>query len=713
MPGGTIEKRPDHLPVPPPGIAQRRRQSEALPARAVRGVYRNRHLTVPLAVPPAAWTAAEIMRAYGMGTDAGLAGAVLAVSVWFFAPHKWLGKDGEPRWPEVWYARLSAAALWLWLWAAATFGASAGTPGEILGTLLIVLSVAWGIPWYRHKRPRGQRKRQRELSYWQNVWEYYAHTWSLGGSHVIEAEDKPAQVRVRIQLVGGKHTLASLRAAVPQIESALDGVTDIGLVRVQEVPGHPSQGDVFLKRENPLKDPVEWDPSMAPSTVHGDAVLGRVETGEWGLGPMRVNAFVNGKTRSGKGNHLLLRVAQLSGCADDRQVVIDLKQRSARTLLRSGGVEYVITTVAEARNYLLMLCAEIAARAREADTGEEQLMATVSTPAVHTLIDEVHPLTSVTAGDSECARLLALGTAQGSGLEVYFEAYTQYGALDESVRTEQTRMNMPLRVCYATEAADHGSFALGDGYHFSGVNTSKLEEKGEFLMKLGPKARPERLRAPKMPFRLFEEIAAANAERLRRRPLHLYCGSEPSPVKGQTWQQWWNQRFLRIDPAFRKDSPQYAAAVEEFGEPEETAPASVRTSAPALPPDDGQEDGATVAARIAAETSGPDLPPTAETQARAAGGRAARVKAFCDELAAATEGTSPAALIKASGLPRSTVMDYLRRLLDRGAVTRPGDGVYVPAEGRSVHAELGAIGAGDDALLGDGPGQLHLVRSAS
>jgi hypothetical protein len=704
MPGNAIERRPGRLPVAVPGVPVRRRQSEALPARALRSARRNRHVTVPAAVPAAAWTAAEIMHAFGMAGYWGIAGLVLTGSVWYFSRRKW------DRDPEVWYARLSVLALWLWLWYAAALGVSL----PALAALLTLAGV-WGVPWYRHKRPRDRRRRQRDLARWQAWWDHHAAHWSLGGSTVTEAEDKRAQVRLRVQLWAGRHTTATVRAAVPQVESALDGVSDIGMVRVQPVPGHPSQVDLFLKRDNPLREVIEWDQSLAPASVHGDAVLGMDETGEWGTAPMRVSAFVTGKTRSGKGNHLLLRAAQLSGCPDGRQVVIDLKQRAARELLRSAALEYVITSRDEARAYLAMLCAEIRARAREADTGEEQLHATEMTPAIHTLVDEANPLTSVTAGDSECARLLGIGASQGSGLEVYYEVYTQYGALDESVRTEQVRGNLPLRVCYATESGEHGQYALGDGYRFAtGADTSKLEEKGEFLMKLGPKAKPERLRAPHMPFSLFRQIASANAERLRRKPLMLYCGSEQSPVPGQTWQQWWDRRFLRIDPAFRRDSPQYAAAAEEFGTPQPAAahaPASRPAAAPA--PEAGPA-GAEVAAAIAAETAGPDLEPAPAAAARAAGGAAARKQAFCDALAAASGGTSPAELIQASGMPRSTVMDHLRRLTERGAVTQPEKGVYLPVPGRSVHAELGAVAAGDDALLGDGgPGRLHLVQSAS
>jgi len=57
-------------------------------------------------------------------------------------------------------------------------------------------------------------------------------------------------------------------------------------------------------------------------------------------------------------------------------------------------------------------------------------------------------------------------------------------------------------------------------------------------------------------------------------------------------------------------------------------------------------------------------------------------------------------------------MSYLKRLLERGAVTKPEEGVYRPVPGRSVHAELRAIREGDDALIpADERARLRLVSS--
>ncbi len=690
MPGTDVEPRQDRAPVPVPGMPQRKRESEAAPLRAWRSARRNRHVSVPLAVPVAAWTAAEIMHAFGMGGYAGIAGLVLAGNIWYFAPRKWTGKDGLPRWPEVWYARASAAALWLWLWAAASAGPSAGP----LAPLLVAAATAWGIPWYRHKRPRGMKKRERLLRQWQAFWEGHAHAWDLGGSRVIDAEEKRAQIRLRVQLQPGRQSLQHAKGAVHLIESALQDYSGIGMVRVTGAPGNASQVEVFLKRENPLRDVIEWDPALAPRSVHDPAVLGVSETSDLVRAPQRTNAFVNGKTRSGKSNHLALRLVQLTGCPDDRQVVIDLKKRSARPLLKASAVDCVITDRDEARDMLRMLCAEIAARSRDWDTGEEQALATPSSPALHVLVDEVNPLASVTAGTAECARYLAIGASQGSGLEVYYEVYTQYGALEESVQTEQTRANLPLRACYATETAEHGAFALGDGWKH---DASKLEEKGEFLLKLGPRARDERIRAPHVPHRLLEEITAANARDVKRPPrLQLWCGGEPSGIGGLTWQEWWDRRWLRIDPALRSVSPQYAEAAEEFGEPK--AP-SGSPSAAAPPPGEDPDTGAAVAAAIARETEGPDLAPTAAAEAAVRGTGTTRREKFAAALAsAAPPGITRGALAEASGYSPSLVSAELKRLAERGAAVSQ-DQRWLPVPGRDVLAELLAAKAGDDALL--------------
>lgn len=688
MAGAGAERRPDGLPVPVPGVPQRRREPEGLIPRAFRSARRNRHISVPAAVPPVVWTAGEILHAAGQGPAAAVGGAVLTGCVCYFSARRW------DRRAEQWYARATAAGLSGWLTAAAFTGASAGTAGEVLGGVLLAGGAAWGIPWYRHKRPRGMKARERLLAGWDAWWQGHAGGWGLAGSRVIAAQQSRVVVTLRIQLMPGLQSLQHVRAQVHLIESALAGFAPAGMVAVDAVRSDPSQVMIRIKQDNPLRDAVAWDGDLAPRSVHEDAVQGLTETGAWFRVPARVNGFVIGTTRTGKSNDLLVLALQLAGCPDARSVVIDLKGgRSARPMIRSGAADYVITDPDEARLYLLMTEAETAARARNAYAGEEQLLATREIPAVFTLCDEVNPLTSVAAGDPECRRLLGKLASQGSGLEMYVRAYTQYGSLEESVGTEQIRGNLHLRVCYRVEESRHGAYCIPE---YSRLDASKLEEPGTSYVKAGPHTHPEQVRSPLLGHPLFLSLAPGIRARAPRPEWLLYCGGEPCPAGG-TWQEWWDRRWLRLHPDFRAESPQYAEAAARFGEPPAPAASPVPPPGPQRP---AYGDAAETAARIAAEAAGPDVIPSA----RAADGLAAAVaggkEAFCDALAAAgPAGISPEMLKEASGMSNTWAHQALRRLAEAGAVTRPRRGVYVPVPGADVHAALAVIEAGDGALL--------------
>ena len=711
MPGGAVEKRPDHLPVPVPGVAVRKRESEALIPRAFRSARRNRHVTVPLAVPLAAWPAGELLHACALGPEALAAGAVAAGATWIFAPHKWLGKDGDPRWPEVWYARATALAASGWLTAAAFLGATPGSGGLVLGPLLVAGAAAWGIPWYLHKRPRGQKKRHRDLAQWQGFWDHYAAHWNLGGAHVTEIDDNGTVLRWRVRLWAGHQTLADLKAAVPKIESALQGMADAGMVSVRGVKGNPSLGDVIIRRANPLREAVEWDESIAPQSVLDPWYPGRTESGRWRPVRQLGGMFTLGETGSGKSTLLLARVLSLCGCPDAFEILIDLKGgRSARPVLEAGAADWVITTRAEAELAYLLGEAEILARAEGAYDGNEQLTPTPSTPALFFHVDETHKFSSVSKGTKQAADSMSTVATTGRSSSVHEDVITQYGSLEASVRTEETRMNLGLRFVFRMPRADMASFAIRE---WANLDVSKLDGPGECYAQDEAETDPERMRGVFISHDAFRELAPARIARRGPKPaLKLWCGNQPCPAGG-TWQEFLDSRWGRLPEVFREISPQYRAWAAEHGEPEgEDASVSVPAPAaavPAAPP--GADSGAVVAAAIAAETSGPDLAPTAAAQALAAGGREGRRTAFCDTLAAGR--TSPAALVKASGLPRSTVMDYLRRLRDRGAVTQPEEGVYVPVPGRDVHAELGAVKAGDAALKASAEHRLRLVSAGS
>jgi hypothetical protein len=707
MPGKDLVLRPAEVAVQPSAVMpfpqQSKRESESAAFAIAKWARRNSHATIPMAIPPALWLGGLVLHQTHTVVYALLCGALLSACVWFFAPHKWTDKAGEPKMREVWYARLSAVLGSGWLIAAAALGPLAGFVAPIvLASVLVAGTGAWGFFWWKHHRPRGMKKRARLIAQCDAWWLSHCHHWNLHGSHVIDAELKGVTLRMRIQGIGGRHSLQQFRQVLHLIESAAEGQADIGRVRLQAVKGHPSQVDLFLKQENPLRDVVEYDMSIAPQSVHDPAPFGKLETSSWQMIDMRKNRFTVGMTRWGKSNDLLTGLANMSGCPDARPVIIDLKGgRSARPVLKAGAAEYVITEIDEARMFLRMTVAEIMARAMYAYDGNEQLMATTAIPAFFVLVDETHDLTSATSGDGECTRLAAKVASKGSGLEVYLWIYTQHGSLEESVGTEQIRANLPMRTCYRVAEARHGAYVIPE-YHL--LDASKLEEKGTCYLKDGPDAIAEQIRTPLMEHEMLTRIAGQNVALLgERAPLHLYCGEEVAYQDGDravTWQEWWDTRWLRLHKAFRNDSPQYQAAIAEGGFVAAEVPAaSQRATAPVPAHSPGTGDGAQAAARIASEDADlmsrlpDDFTPSPELVARLPFVVATQEDLFAEALqaAAADSPATPKDLGVTSGRGRTWCHTQLGALAEIGYVTQVSRGQYIPVPGMSIRQGMREI----------------------
>ena len=700
---------------PSTGVPWPQQKEQAAPSAAVtigRWAKRNNHFTVPLGVPVALWTAGIILSKIPAKISGPVDAVALtaAVCVWLFAPHKWRDKHGDPQKREVWYARLSAALSAAWLIAATWLGPLTGTiSAAVLGGILIAGCSVWGWFWWRHKRPRGMKKQQRLIAQCDAWWQSHCHNWNLSGSRVIDAELHRVTLRIRVRGLPGKHTLHHFQQVKPFIESAAEGQSDIGLVRIEPVKGTGGNTvDIFLKQENPLRGEVAYDLDLAPASVHEPAQVGQDETGRAVTHILRINRFTIGKTRSGKSNDLLVGVANLSGCPDARTVLIDLKGgRSARPVLKSAAAEYVITEVDEARMYLRMMTAEAKAREMYAYDGTEQLHATAAAPALFTQVDETYGLTATEdgAGDPECRRHVGTLASQGSGVEMYVWIYTQHGSLETSVGTEQIRGNLSWRTCYQVAEPRHGAYVIEE---YNRLDASKLEEKGTCYMKYNQEMAPEQIRAPHMPHDLLTRIAAQNAALMGPRPpLRLYCGdqiayeTENGPV---TWQRWWDTRWLRLHQAFRGDSPQWQAAAAEYpalaGEIAETEALQQQDwSRPSSP---AAADAARTADRITPDPSGvpADFRPDPDLVKRLPQVIASQQDRFCDELETATADSPvrPKELIAASGMSESWVHDRLGALQEIGQVTLVSRGRYAAVPGADIRAGLAEIKTRNDRL---------------
>ena len=707
MPGKDLVPRPA---VMPPAVQRPPWQPDDKDALvpAYRWIWQRRHWTAPVALLPALWLAGLAANMFALGTYILLAGTLVIVFTGIYAPTKW------DRRPEQIYAIASATLCAAWLSLAAHLPLAhlhllrfqVPVVGLWPSGLLAVFVAVWGWFWYKHKRPRGHRRRQKLITRWDAWWQSHAWHWNLGGSKVIGVWPMGVTTKVRIQGIAGRHSIQHVRQVMHLIESGADGHADIGMVRAEPVAHKPSQFDLFFKRENPLKAIVDFDLALAPKSVHEPLVAGMAESGSWKIIRARRNRFTIGETRSGKSNDLLVGVAQLSGCADDRQILIDLKGgRSARPVLEAAAAEYVVTEVDEARLLLRMLVAEADARQKYAYTGDEQLLATAEVPALHLLIDEVHGLTATEngVGDPECRALLGHVTSQGNSVEEYTWVYTQHGSLETSVGSEQIRGNLPCRTCYRVAEARHGAYAIPE---YSKLDASRLEEDGTCYIKDGKEALAEQVRAPFMPHKLLLKIAAQNVAMLGTRPpLRLYCGAQLA-FGDVTWQQWWDSRWGRLDPAFHSISPQYQAyaAIRSASSPAEAfaaaAPAremAASAGAP-LPSEPGEGDAASAAERIRrelAETYAGVMEGSISPQPSL--GRVITLKkdSFAEALLSAPSpgGISPRELMAESGMASTWVGGMLRDLTAANVATKIGRGRYLAVPGKDIRQAMMTLDA--------------------
>ncbi|MDQ2876448.1 MAG: hypothetical protein M3Y33_17280 [Actinomycetota bacterium] len=645
--------------------------------RAGRLAWRNRHVTVPLCVAPALMTAAEILHAEHLGTPTAIGAALAAAVAIWLAPHHW------DRLGEVAYAQASVIAGGAWLSAAAYLGVRYGLHPSLhyaMEYLLGAGSLAWGIPWWLHKRTRGKRGRRqhaREVAGWNRWWQMHAPAWGVAGSAVVDVEERESGGAVvmdalLIQLWGGRQTHASIRSLLPMIESSLAGHVPHGMTRTEVNKANPSQAWLYLKREDPLREEIEWDDVFAELSgdIRDPAPIAVREGGGLLEVSMRRSSFVNGRSRSGKSNLTSVELAKTTRCTNAVNWLIDMKGgRATRPWLPA--MDWVATTIEEARLMLACAVAEVKARAAGAYNGEdEQLEPAEDCPTIFIYVDEAYEVTSLSAGDPACRRDMAVVSSQGQGVEVYLEIATQYGSLEDSVGTEQTRFNLGERICFQTESRSHGAFALGDDCYRL-VDTTTLEQKGQFYYRANATTRPEQMRAPHIPHKLAREIAERNAMLTGRhgRYLELYATD---------WQETYDMRWHRLPAIFRSDAPQ-VAHLELAEHPEHPAGAP---ATPPRPPDDIDRQVAEINAEI---DEGPRV--TSEMVGRMLAMRAARGdgppdlgadvdrkrRIFARLLqAAAGEGITPAHLSEQSGIGRTLTFRMLGDLLEAGVLVKAG-----------------------------------------
>jgi hypothetical protein len=555
---------PPTLPEPPKAPWSR---------RVWRFAWRNRHATIPLTVPVGMLAAGAAvagwhppLRLFGVATVAwpvALAG-IASIAMWYGAPKRWSrtrrlppGKPEEKRWlgtSEVAYARASVIALSLWLCLVAYMGDT--DPLALIGA---AGTVAWGVPFWWHKRPRGRRAHKKEAraraeqdaeaaartAAWDRWWQSFARAWGLAGSYVCGFYQQTDVVDVIVvQLRRGFHTFEQVRSIRANIESALAG--HVKHIRIQLNQDDKSQVLIFLSRENPLREVVAWDDSMAATDITQPATIGFRETGKRLMTVLLKNLFVIGATQTGKTSFYSVLFATVTACRNARLWLIDNKgDRSLWAWFLAA--DWAAAGLAEAKLMRECMAAEITARGRYAYDGGGKLTPSVDIPAIIGATDECHKIDSDHADKRFSCQVLASEISrEGSEVAVHLWESTQYGRLDQSVGLATTRAQLTGRACFRMEEAEHGSFALGEKN--ADCDPTTLTEDGSYFWREKSKTLAEKVRGPYIDHPRARKLGARNARAtgLRDRPLRLFCGNQPSTVPGLTWQEVYDLRWDRF-----------------------------------------------------------------------------------------------------------------------------------------------------------------------
>ncbi len=400
---------------------------------------------------------------------AGLAGVVAATGAPFRATRR----------SERVYAVGAVLAAGGWLAAAVRLG----TLTDPLPTVLGLLVLAGGLPWWTHRRRRMRVTVDRTIQAWPNI----AEQVGLGGSRVLSAVVDVWGWRARIALRGGQ-TVSDVVAHVPAIESGLG--TRPGAVRVEPDPAHAGRATIRVLATDPHAEAIAWSgPSVRSITqpitlgVFEDATPVRVSF-------LRRHALIGGIAGSGKSGILNVIVANLAACADVVLWGIDLK----------GGMELrpwvscldrLATTPSEATRMQRDAVGILEARARAMGDGSARVWnPSPQHPALIIITDEYAELAenaplAADAADSVARRGRALAVTELAATQRPTQQAMGKGAL---------RSQMDIRIALRVRERRDTDLILGQGMLAAGWHAHTLDAPGKFLISAEGLDHPRRAR---------------------------------------------------------------------------------------------------------------------------------------------------------------------------------------------------------------------------
>lgn len=418
----------------------------------------------------------------------------------------WLHTSHRGAWPWVLAATIAAAALALlggvpWgvrrpeerVFAAVATSAAGGwlatatalgTWNEPLPALLLVGTIACGIPWWAHRRRRQRVRVDRTIRAWPDI----AEAIGLAGSRVLSAVVDVWGWRARMTLRSGQ-TVADVIADVPAIESGLG--TRPGAIRVEPDPAHAGRFVMRLLAEDPHATAIPW-PGTETRSVLDPVRLGVFEDAqdvELAIG--RKHVLVGGMSGSGKSGVLNVILGNLTACPDIVLWGIDLK----------GGMELrpwasclarLATTPAEAATLLHDAVKVLEARAQALGNNAERLWnPTKQAPALVIVVDEYAELAETAPGAVEDADSIA---RRGRAVAVTLLAATQRPT-QQAMGNGAVRSQMDVRVCLRVRERRDVDLVLGQGMLAAGWHAQNLDAPGKFLVSAEGLNHPRRGRA--------------------------------------------------------------------------------------------------------------------------------------------------------------------------------------------------------------------------
>ncbi|MEV5574456.1 FtsK/SpoIIIE domain-containing protein [Spirillospora sp. NPDC052269] len=419
-----------------------------------------------------------------------LGGATLAAwLVAFFG-----GRVGLSLRAERYYAAAVVIAAGSWLASAVGLGAFYGP----LPQLLAAQTVAFGVPWWAHRRRRARVRVERQLAAWPEI----SKAIGLPGSRLQSAVVDVWGWRARFALARGQ-TIQDATAKIPAIESALG--TFRGAVRV--LPTRDDKANRFELRVldlDPHGDAIPW-PGPSVTTINEPIDLGPFEDATAArILFLRRHGLIGGVAGSGKSGGINVLMGNLTACRDVVIWAIDLK-RGMELQPWASCIDRLATTPEQARVLLRDAVAVLEARASWlAAHGRRVWEPSPDMPALVIVIDEFAELAEdapESAGDTDSI------ARRGRAVAVQLIAATQRPT-QKAMGRGAVRSQMDVRVSFRVRERKDVDLILGQGMLAAGWHAHTLNAPGKFLLSAPEHDVPRRARA----YLLTDETVARTAE---------------------------------------------------------------------------------------------------------------------------------------------------------------------------------------------------------